>query len=163
MRVQLCRSRSAVIIGNEQKWAEDERSKEVNQENEGGKRANFLNLKHIRMLPMQHHLRNLTIFWDHNWFWWHPKTRSCIESFTSLKDLTSLPQSHASQPASRAPHMSFLRSSPTCTASSGCTPKNSQAFRNIVGFGFSASTCFQPDIKFSKHNKSGCDMKGMKP
>lgn len=62
---------------------------------------------------------------------------------TSLKEWTSLPQSQASQPASLAPHISFLRSSPTCTASSGFTPNNSQAFKNIVGFGFSAATCLE--------------------
>lgn len=67
--------------------------------------------------------------------------RNQRDSFTCLNDVTSLPQSQASQPASLAPHTSFLRSSPTWTASSGFTPNNSQAFKKIVGFGFSASTC----------------------
>lgn len=66
---------------------------------------------------------------------------------TSLKEWTSLPQSQASQPASLAPHISFLRSSPTWTASSGWTPKKSQAFRKMVGFGFSASTFFPGNNK----------------
>lgn len=59
---------------------------------------------------------------------------------TSLKEWTSHPQSQASQPASLAPHISFLRSSPTWTASSGFTSNSSHALRNIVGFGFSAAT-----------------------
>ena len=81
------------------------------------------------------------------------ENKRCKWQPTSLKEWTSLPQSQASQPASLAPHISFLRSSPTCTASSGFTPNKSQAFRNIVGFGFSASTCLSERENHSQDNR----------
>ena len=72
---------------------------------------------------------------------------------TSSNEWTSLPQSQASQPASLAPHISFLRSSPTCTTSSGFTSNNSQAFRNIVGFGFSAATWLEKESRMIANTK----------
>eukprot|EP00249_Psilotum_nudum_P019085 c27093_g1_i3 orf=1148-1780(-) len=66
--------------------------------------------------------------------------RTPIFSATSLKEWTSSPHSHASQPASRAPQISLRLSSPMCTASSVFTPKRSHAAKKIAGLGFSAPT-----------------------
>lgn len=76
-----------------------------------------------------------------------------ILSATSANVMTSYPHSQASHPASRAPQRSFLRSSPTWTASSGGTPSCSHACRKMVGLGFSAWTCRGWGFRESQYQK----------
>ena len=81
--------------------------------------------------------------------------------FTSAKLNTSSPHKSESHPAADAPTMSFVLSSPTCSACAGLTPNSLHAIQNISGLGFSTPTyekyhttslCLQRSFQSSKSN-----------